>query len=290
MYVADSHPAPAPGRIREYRTTVGGIATRAIEVGGHGPPIVLFHGFCDSADTWRLVLRSLAESERAAVAYDMPCFGYADWGTEGNLLDQQVSFGTAAVERAAQESGEKVIVVGNSLGGWATLRIAERELPIAGIVPVAPAGIELSPWFLRADRIGGISPLIALPAPIPAALIRQVVGRAFVRVAYADPRAVDPWAVRRFCLHNRDRSVFRRRLVAAQGVKSELDRPFNPARVKVPSVVLWGDRDLLCLPRAAEPLAAQLGAKLIMVEGCGHCPQLEAPDSVIEAIDAVASG
>lgn len=166
--------------MREYRVEVGGVATRALEVGGDGPPIALFHGFCDSADTWRPVLALCAERGRAAIAYDMPCFGYADWGSDGNLLDQQVAFGAAAVERAAEQSGEQVVVAGNSLGGWATLRIAERaDLPIAGIVPIAPAGIEMSPWFLRADRIGGVSALISMPAPIPQAVVRAVVSRIF---------------------------------------------------------------------------------------------------------------
>lgn len=218
----------------------------------------------------------------------MPCFGYAEWGSEGNLLDQQVAFGAAAIERAAELGGEKAVIAGNSLGGWATLRLGERDdLPITGIIPIAPAGVLMSPWFLRADRIGGVSALISIPGPIPPALVRAVVGRIFTRLIYADPKAVDPRVVRRAALHNRDRLVIRRRLVAAQGVKGELDRPFRPELVKMPSVVLWGDRDRLCLPGGAEPLAAQLGAPLIMVEGCGHCPQLERPDTVIEAIDAV---
>ena len=274
------------GRTREYRTTVGGIRTRAVEVDGDGPPIVFLHGFCDSADTWRPVLRSLADQGRAAIAYDMPCFGYADWGTKGNLLDQQVEFGAAAVERAADESGEPVILAGNSLGGWATLRIGERDdLPLAGLIPIAPAGLSLSPWFLRADRIGGLAPLISFPAPLPPALVRQTVARVFARVAYADPAKIDPRAARAAAFHNRDRSVIRRRLVAAQGVKGELARPFHPDRIKVSSVVVWGSRDILCLVAGAEPLAAQLGAKLILIDGCGHCPQLECPESVIEAVE-----
>ena len=91
--------------------------------------------------------------------------------------------------------------------------------------------------------------------------------------------------VRSFSLHNRNRRWAFTRLEAASGCAGELDAPFNPEKVKVPSVVVWGTRDVLCLIKGAEPLAAMLGAKLTVVDGCGHLPQVEEPGSVLDAID-----
>ena len=52
--------------------------------------------------------------------------------------------------------GRKVVVAGNSLGGWAALRLAERgDLPLAGIVPIGPAGIRMAPAFFTLDRVPG---------------------------------------------------------------------------------------------------------------------------------------
>ncbi len=274
--------------MREYRLTLNGAKTRAIEVEGTGVPVVMLHGFCDSADTWRNVLEPLREAGRAAIAYDMPGFGYS---TPVHfpipLLDQQVAFAAAAVRRAAEASGSEVILAGNSLGGWTSLRVAERDdLPLAGIIPVAPAGISMSPWFLRARPDPGDQPhppaarsrprgpdrVRSSPAPCAAS-------------ASATPARADERFVRSFSLHNRNRRWAVARIAAAQGVRPELDRPFAPEKVKVPSAVVWGTRDALCLIDGAESLAAQLGARLIVVRGCGHLPQVEAPDSVLAAIE-----
>jgi pimeloyl-ACP methyl ester carboxylesterase len=273
--------------MREYRLTLNGARTRAIEVEGSGPPVLMVHGFCDSADSWRNVLERMRDSGRAAIAYDMPGFGYSQpVRFPIPLLDQQVAFTAAAIQRAAEASGEDVIVAGNSLGGWTTLRVAERsELPIAGIIPIAPAGIAMSPWFLRLDRIPGVGQLLRVPGPVPEVVTRAVVARTVRRIAFGDQAKVDERFVRSFSLHNRNRRWAFARIEAASGCSSELARPFAPEKVKVPSVVVWGTRDGLCLIKGAQPLAAMLGAKLIVVKGCGHLPQVEEPASVLEAID-----
>ena len=155
--------------MREYRLTLDGARTRAIEVDGSGPPVVLLHGFCDSADTWRNLLERLRDRGRSAIAYDLPGFGYSrPVEFPVPLLDQQVAFAAAAVRRAAEKHGEPAIVAGNSLGGWTALRLgALADLPLAGIIPVAPAGISMSPWFLRLDRLPGINNLLRVPGPVP---------------------------------------------------------------------------------------------------------------------------
>ena len=55
----------------EYRLQVAGHATRALETTGTGPGIVLLHGWCDSADTWRRLLEELALHGRRAIAVDL---------------------------------------------------------------------------------------------------------------------------------------------------------------------------------------------------------------------------
>jgi pimeloyl-ACP methyl ester carboxylesterase len=273
--------------MREYRLTLNGARTRAIEVEGSGPPVVMFHGFCDSADTWRNVLERLRDRGRSAVAYDLPGFGYSrPVAFPLPLLDQQVAFAAAAVKLAAEKSGAPVIVAGNSLGGWTTLRLAARDdLPLAGIIPVAPAGITMSPWFLRLDRLPGVNNLLRVPGPVPEVATRAVVARAIRRVGFGDPARVDERFVRSFTLHNRDRRWAFARIAAAKKLLPDLDRPYEPERITVPSAVVWGTRDVLCLIAGAEPLAASLGSKLIVPKRCGHLPQVEAPSSVLDAID-----
>lgn len=280
-------PGAPRARMRECRLAVDGIKTRAIEVAGEGPAVLLLHGFCDSADTWRSVLDRLRQRGRAAFAVDLPGFGYAKPSRHpGNLLERQVAFTAVAVRELAARSGGEVIVAGNSLGGWTALRLAQQsELPIAGVIPIAPAGIEMSPWFFRADRIPGVAAMINFPAPIPERSVRNVIERGLRLRAFGAKERIDEAFIRSFSLHNRDRRKLLLRIRDAKGVMGELERPFDPELIEVPSVVVWGERDLLCLPHGAEPLAAQLGAELVMVPRCGHLPQVETPDVIVEAIE-----
>src|SRR3954468_2250761 len=104
----------------EHRLTLAGFDTRALELEGEGPPLLLLHGWADSADTRRLLLDKLARADRRAVAVDMPGFGTASPPSDDEgLLAQLDAFCRAAVEYAAPAGG--AVVVGNSLGGCVAL-------------------------------------------------------------------------------------------------------------------------------------------------------------------------
>ncbi|MGB3332425.1 MAG: alpha/beta fold hydrolase, partial [Mycobacterium sp.] len=67
------------------RAGFDGVGTRMLSVPGDGTPVVLLHGYGDSADTWRGVLTRLAAAGRRAVAVDLPGFGQADPRRAGPL-------------------------------------------------------------------------------------------------------------------------------------------------------------------------------------------------------------
>jgi pimeloyl-ACP methyl ester carboxylesterase len=283
-------PPPAAPRLNRARLELDGVATRMIRTRGHGAPAVLLHGWLDSAETWLAVLERLAALDRAAIAYDQPGFGVAPPLGPGNVLDQLADFAEEAVLQAAERTGRKVVVVGNSLGGWVALRLAERQdLPIAGIVPIGPAGIRMAPLFFTADRIPAVSQIIGMPAPVPPAVTRRVVGRLYRALAFGDPARIDEAVVDRFTRYNGERSVIRERINYAKRIRADLDNPFDAEAIKVPVTVIWGDRDRLCIPAGAKTLAKMLPhAKMVILEGVGHTPQVEAPDTVVEAIEELA--
>jgi pimeloyl-ACP methyl ester carboxylesterase len=283
-------PPPAAPRLNRARLELDGVATRMIRTRGHGAPAVLLHGWLDNAETWLAVLERLAALDRAAIAYDQPGFGVAPPLGPGNVLDQLADFAEEAVLQAAERTGRKVVVVGNSLGGWVALRLAERQdLPIAGIVPIGPAGIRMAPLFFTADRIPAVSQIIGMPAPVPPAVTRRVVGRLYRALAFGDPARIDEAVVDRFTRYNGERSVIRERINYAKRIRADLDNPFDAEAIKVPVTVIWGDRDRLCIPAGAKTLAKMLPhAKMVILEGVGHTPQVEAPDTVVEAIEELA--
>src|SRR6185295_8337803 len=98
--------------LAELDMEVGGVATRALELEGDGPGLILLHGWGDSADTWRPLLARLARLGRRAIAVDMPGFGAATELGPGAMLPQLDAFAAALVRRWGDARG--VVVVGNS--------------------------------------------------------------------------------------------------------------------------------------------------------------------------------
>jgi pimeloyl-ACP methyl ester carboxylesterase len=54
----------------EHRREFGGYETRVLELEGSDRPLLLLHGYADSADTWRGTLTALARLGRPATAVD----------------------------------------------------------------------------------------------------------------------------------------------------------------------------------------------------------------------------
>jgi len=108
----------------EHRQEFAGYATRVLELEGSGPPLLLLHGYADSADTWRPVLAALGRAERRAIAVDLPGFGAADrLHRDQPILPQLDAFARAA----AQYAGARPVVAGNLLGGCVALRMGEDD-------------------------------------------------------------------------------------------------------------------------------------------------------------------
>jgi pimeloyl-ACP methyl ester carboxylesterase len=240
----------------EHELTVSGHRTRVLELPGRGPGIVLLHGWGDSADTWRPLLAALAERGRRAIAVDLPGFGRSAHLEVGELLPQLDAFVAELV--AAWAGDEAVVVAGTSLGGSVALRLAEsaRRLPLAGVVPVAPEGFELTGWCDEIERDPIVRRLLAVPIPVPTALLRAPVGAGHRELAFAHP--------------------------LLPGLATA---PFDLAAVDCPVLLVWGTRDRL-VPHCGARLV--LGAlpdtRVELIEGCGARPQRDATGALLELL------
>jgi pimeloyl-ACP methyl ester carboxylesterase len=247
----------------EYRLELGGHATRALETTGAGPGIVLLHGWGDSADTWRRLLEELARHGRRAIAVDLPGFGGATRLGQGPILPQLDAFVAELVLSWAGE--ERVVLAGSSLGGCVALRLAGHgsALPLAGVVPVAPAGLEPAGWFDAIEHDPLVRRLLALPIAVPKALVGRTLA--------ADPE------------------LAQRSVVEALGWRHALPElfaaPFDLAAIECPVLLVWGSRDRV-VPHtdARHALDAFPSTHVELIEGCGHHPQLEATGRLLELL------
>jgi pimeloyl-ACP methyl ester carboxylesterase len=124
-----------------------------------------------------------------------------------------------------------------------------------------------------------------MPLPLPSTVVRNVVGRAYRALAFADPAAIDPGVVAAFARHHPDRAALGHMLASGRRLIPELRNPFDFTAVSCPVLLVWGDRDRLVFHRGAERVLSEVqGSRLELLEGCGHCPQLERPERVVELL------
>ncbi len=271
----------------EYRDEIAGHITRVLEIEGDGPPLLLLHGFADSADTWRMVLDRLSRTGRRAMAIDLPGFGTCTTiDPDAGILEQIDDMVSAATVRLAEEAGEDVVVAGNSLGGCASLRAAQNPgLPMAAAAPIAPAGLDMPVWFSLIERDPFLRTLLGSGLPIPPQVTRLAVARLYRTLAFQDTSELPPQVLSTFAAHLQDRRSVARIMGIGKRLLPELRDPFVFGDVRVPVLLVWGDRDRMVTHKGSRHILEALpNTRYELIEGCGHCPQLEAPDRVVDTL------
>jgi len=267
----------------EHRLELAGFGTRALELEGDGPPIILLHGYADSADTWRRALDLLARRGQRALALDLPGFGRAaPLRDDASILEQLGEFAAAAVRLV----GPGAVVAGNSLGGVVALRAAQADdLDLAGVMPVAPAGLDMPRWFAIIERDPIVRTLLAAPIPLPEIVVRALVGQAYRTLAFARPRELPAGVVASFTSHHRDRAALARYLATGRRLLPELQDCFELSRIRCPVLLVWGERDRMVSHRGSQRVLDALpDTEYVLLPGCGHCPQVEEPERFVELL------
>lgn len=269
--------------IAETRTAFGGVGTRVLSLSGRGTPVVLLHGYGDSADTWRPVLTRLAAAGRRAVAVDMPGFGQAEAREPGPLMPQFDTF----VDAVLDVTGPAVLV-GNSLGAATAVRAAARgDGKVKALVALddplnarhclarAARTCDLSPEFW--SRLGRV--------PMSSRVVRWVTGYTVSRVLYGPGTKADPEVIRYWV-----QLVSRSADVAALGrdafrYAQEALGTHRGLRVSCPTVIVHGARDRIIPTHSSHILHQQIsGSHLVILPHSGHCPQLDDPDKTAKLI------
>ncbi|WP_458691029.1 alpha/beta fold hydrolase [Nocardia tengchongensis] len=281
--------------IGERRAVHAGYRTRELFVEGDGPKLVLVHGFGHPAPCWEPVLTRCAQAGQPAVAVDLPGFGIADPPAAGPRLPQLVRFLEAVVRTHGASS--PVVLVSNSLGAATSVRMLDTiaGLPVGGLVALDIATDQWTP-LVKVALAGRGRPLVALAGlPLPRRVQDLAAAPLAAKLLYGSQRLVDPGMVD--LLIDPLRSRLRRRELAsiAKQYQTEVAVAATVRTVGCPTVVVHGSRDRLVAVQASRNLAAAIpDSRLIVLDGVGHCPHLDAPDRVVglarRLVGAIAAG
>jgi 3-oxoadipate enol-lactonase len=237
---------------------------------GEGTPLVLFHSLLSDRASFDAIAPELARSHRVIVP-ELPGFGgsKAVFGALAAVADRMAE----AVRDAA--AGQQPIVLGNGYGGFVALQMAIRHPDIAGKLILADCGAAFSEEGRQAFR--------NMAAASKAKGLAAITDVAMRRLFAPEFQAAHPnlMAGRREAFLKTDPEV----LQAACAQLAELDLRPELSDVKMPVLVLVGEHDEATPPPMSHELAALLpNARLTVLTGCAHVPQLQAPTMFLDAI------
>jgi 3-oxoadipate enol-lactonase len=237
---------------------------------GDGPPLFLFHSLLSDRASFDAVVPQLSQSFRVIVP-ELPGFGRSR-AVDGGLAGVADRMAKLVKEGAG---GTEATVLGNGYGGFVALQMAIRHPGIATRLVLADCGAAFSEPGREAFR--------NMAAAAKAKGLSAITDVAMRRLFAPEFQAQHPDLMRdrREAFLRTDVDVFR----AACADLAELDLRPRLGEVKVPVLVLVGEHDEATPPPMSHELAAGLpNARLKVIAGCAHVPQLQSPEVFLDAI------
>jgi pimeloyl-ACP methyl ester carboxylesterase len=238
------------------------------------PVLVLLHGFGDSYTSWEGWVPVLKPQFRV-ISLDFPGHGLTR-APEGYQLTG-VGLADLVDAFAAQLALPPFAVAGNSMGGGVAWQFAVRHPErLSALILVDAAGFPN-------EKPPGELPLAfkILKYPIGRALLRNIDNRPLIdsglKVDVYDKSVITPALVDRWAEFQRAPG-HRAILMALNPLGFNQATAAALQNIKVPTLILHGDSDVLIEPASAQKFAAAIpGAKVIIYPKVGHLPQIEIP-------------
>jgi 3-oxoadipate enol-lactonase len=252
------------------RLFAGGTVNAAQSGQGAAPALFLFHSLLSDRASFDAVVPKLSPSFRLIVP-ELPGFG-ASKAVSGGLAEVADRMAEAVKDAA---SGGKAIVLGNGYGGFVALQMAIRHPGIASRLILADCGAAFSEEGRQAFRNMAAASRAKGLSAITDVAMRRLFAPEF------QERHPDLMRDRREAFLRSDPDVIQAACLALAG----LDLRPDLGKVRVPVLVLVGEHDEATPPPMSRELAALLpDARLKIIAGCAHVPQLQSPDMFLEAI------
>jgi pimeloyl-ACP methyl ester carboxylesterase len=247
---------------------------------GEGPPLVLIHGYLVSHYYFKPVIAELAKRFEV-IAIDLFGHGESDRpspDTFGYDLPALADSVAAALDKLGIARAR---VWGHSMGGGVALTFAARHPDKVERLLLEDATVYPLPLPLQGR-------IVLLPL-VGKLLFDNLYSRrefaTFERSAYRDPALFDEAAID-YYWERFNRAGGRAALYALlkHTITALDDQTGDPARVKAPTLIVWGEEDRIVPLAHGERLAKAIqGARLEVVKACGHVPHEEGVPALLAA-------
>jgi pimeloyl-ACP methyl ester carboxylesterase len=261
-------------------------------------PILLVHGLGANTVSWQPIGQPLADRAGVpVVAIDLAGFGYTRAIDTRATLSRNTDLVVAALEAFGPST-----VVGNSMGGAITVKVAARRPDLVEAVVLVNPAVRAA--GLRSPQLR--SGMSIAPCLVPRLGPRLIANRAVhlgperivdgaLALVLEDVDALDTEVRDTLVTITRDRMGFpeapRAYADAASSLfwymSRNLDRDLAVALRARPGLLVFGDQDRLIHVSSARALARRHPSLTVaMLEGLGHAPQLEAPQRFVDTVGA----
>jgi pimeloyl-ACP methyl ester carboxylesterase len=246
---------------------------------GTGTPLVLLHGFTSSTYSWKEIFEPLSQKYRV-IAVDLKGFGFSE-KPDGDYTRRAQSVIIARLLDYLKI--EKAWLAGNSMGGETVLNVAlQNPQRVNGLILIDSAGVEaagggsLAPGYARIPFAGRALTALALTSD---KLVREGLQKSF----YDDTKVTDErvaYYYRPLQTRGGQLAAFRARMQAGEfPIEADL------GKINAPTLIIWGAKDELIPIEAGRRMNSLIkNSTLVVLEKCGHLPQEEMPERVLEEI------
>jgi pimeloyl-ACP methyl ester carboxylesterase len=246
-------------------------------------PIVLIHGTAASLHTWEAWVKELKQTHRV-ISLDLPAYGLTGPNTTGNYSPEY--YAQFIHDFLEKLNVKKCILGGNSLGGAIAWRYAlNYPTEVSKLILIDAAGYPMeSKSVPMAFQLAGM--------PVIKNLFKYVTPRFIVQKSienvYADKTKVKPELVDRYfnlALRAGNRQAFIERMSTFKTLLND-STYLQIKNIKTPTLILWGDKDLLIPLTVAENFHADLpNDTLVILKNLGHTPMEENPKQTLQVLN-----
>jgi len=277
-------PVPTPF---DHFIKVGGVNYHYLEFPGAGTTVVLLHGYGSSTYTWEGIIPYLRQGGYHVYALDMKGFGWSDKPRGADYAPLTLFQEVNSVMEALKL--EKVVFVGNSLGGGiAVLMALDHPDKIERVVLIDAAGYPMKmPLIIRLSRV-----------PLAADFMKVFFERWVIRwnlseVMYDGKKKMTPAQVEAYFDRLRTEGALDSMISLARAINFEDFKPYlsRNNEAKMPVLIIWGKEDKWVPMAIGQRFHQDIPASgMVSIPNCGHIPQEEYPKETADYIISFIQG